>query len=215
MRQKTGILLVGTVIVLLVAACDGPAGRVTPTGPVGSSVAVSPSPSASGSPTPSFVATVPANVPTTGPNLLSPGEKPPLPVPLVRTEAGARAFAEFFIKTIDWGYATTNSAYMRHYYQPSCDGCEVLADNIDSTHVAALHFDGGRLAIIRSASGTSAAISGSELSIMVHVAISGEQAIDSSGAVRTADPPDPTHREEIFLAWRGQTWTVVSMSGAN
>ena len=48
--------------------------------------------------------------PKTGPNT-RPGEKPPL-MPLEATQhtpEGAKAFAEFFIKTIDWGYATVSS----------------------------------------------------------------------------------------------------------
>ena len=44
--------------------------------------------------------------------------------------AGAQAFAEFFIKTIDWGYATTSSAYMRHYFMHACSGCARLRDAI-------------------------------------------------------------------------------------
>ncbi len=64
---------------------------------------------------------VPADVPRTGPNTRK-GEKPPV-MPVLATKhtaAGAQAFAEFFIKTIDWGYATTSSAYMRHYFEQSC-----------------------------------------------------------------------------------------------
>ena len=74
---------------------------------------------------------MPADVPRTGPNTRK-GEQPPvMPVAATKhTADGAKAFAEFFIKTIDWGYATTSSAYMRHYFK-SVYWCGIAAKAFD------------------------------------------------------------------------------------
>ena len=63
------------------------------------------------SPSGSAAPTVPADVPTTGPNLLHPGERPPVMPALAtqHTPEGAVAFAKFFIQTIDWGFATQDA----------------------------------------------------------------------------------------------------------
>lgn len=64
-----------------------------------------------------------------------------------RTQAAANAFAKFFIQTTDWGYATTNSAYMKHYYGPSCGLCDGLARSFDLTAKAKHHYLGGQLTV--------------------------------------------------------------------
>ncbi len=106
-------------------------------------VPISTSPTAKPPPRP----TVPPDVPRTGPNIRK-GEKPPvLPVAATRhTADGAKAFAEFFIKTIDWGYATTSSAYMRHYFEPTCIGCASVRSGLSTRPASSdRHFIGGRI----------------------------------------------------------------------
>src|SRR6476469_10732690 len=82
----------------------------------------------------------PADVPLTGHNV-KPGEKPPLfpAAAKVRSQAGANAFAEFFMRTLDWMYATTNPAYPRHYFAPSCGLCAGLTTGMTKT-MAVHHF---------------------------------------------------------------------------
>ena len=98
-------------------------------------------------------------MPTTGKNVRA-GEKPPVE-PVLATQhtlAGAAAFSKFFIQTIDWGYATTNGAYPRHYYTSACIGCSNQADGIDRTRAAGNYYVGGRLQVVSSqATGTVAA----------------------------------------------------------
>lgn len=103
------------------------------------------SPKPSKTPT-QVVPTVPKDVPTTGPNIAYKGEKPPvMPVAATKhTAEGAKAFAEFYLQTIDWGYATTSSAYMRHYFVKTCDVCLYMADDLDNTRAKRLHYLGDR-----------------------------------------------------------------------
>ncbi len=79
----------------------------SPSDPVTSVPSSTPTSVTPTTPTAPATPTVPADVPTTGPNT-KPGEQPPvMPVAATKhTPDGAKAFAEFFIKTIDWGYAT-------------------------------------------------------------------------------------------------------------
>jgi hypothetical protein len=120
--------------------------------PSSSHSGATPSPSgtgSSGSASPSHSVSAsgyPADVPLTGFNV-NPGEKPPV-FPAAasgRSQAAANAFAAFFIQTIDWGYATTNSAYMRHHYGPSCGQCAGIADSFDLAVKAKQRYLGGRL----------------------------------------------------------------------
>jgi hypothetical protein len=95
--------------------------------------------------------TVPADVPTTGTNLLAKREQPPVmpAIALQHTDAGAMAFAKFYLQTVDWGYATTNASYMRHYYDKDCVRCKILDDAITSVQRAKQKFIGGRSHITR------------------------------------------------------------------
>ncbi|HEU5270677.1 MAG TPA: DUF6318 family protein, partial [Jatrophihabitans sp.] len=99
------------------------------------------------------VAGYPADVPLTGHNV-RPGERPPVypAAARARTQAGANAFAEFFMRTLDWAYATTNPSYMKHYYGPSCGLCSGIATGIAKTAAEHHWYEGGRLTILNSAS---------------------------------------------------------------
>ena len=93
-------------------------------------------------------AVYPADVPLTGHNV-RPGERPPVypAAARVRSQAGANAFAEFFMHTLDWAYATTNPSYMKHYYASSCGLCSGLATGITKTAQQNRWYLGGRLSI--------------------------------------------------------------------
>ena len=100
----------------------------------------------SASPSPS--ATYPADVPLTGHNV-KPGEKPPVypAAAAAKTQDGANAFAEFFMKTLDWAYATTIPSYMKHYYGPTCGLCNGIATGISKTSSDNHWYEGGRFTI--------------------------------------------------------------------
>jgi Family of unknown function (DUF6318) len=133
---------------LLIAACTR--GGATPNlSPVTSAPASSPTGSSSATtPVPSASVGYPADVPLTGHNV-KPGEKPPVypATAHARTQAGANAFAEFFMKTLDWAYATTNPSYMKHYYGPTCGQCSGLATGIAKTAASRHWYEGGRLTV--------------------------------------------------------------------
>lgn len=147
MGTRAVVLAVVGAVAVLGAGCTSDAGPNTSTVSVAQST-----PSTSAAPTsPSPMPTArpyPADVPLTGHNV-RPGEKPPLypAAARARTQAGANAFAEFYLRTFDWAYATTNPAYVRHYTGSTCGLCTGLATGIDKTAKAGHWYLGGRFII--------------------------------------------------------------------
>jgi hypothetical protein len=176
---------------------------------------VPPTPAASSSPrssTPSVAPrpTVPADVPTTGTNLLAKGEKPPvMPASaLQHTDAGAVAFAKFYLQTIDWGFATTNAAYMRHYYDKQCVRCQILDDAITSVQRANQRFIGGRSHITR-VNTFAAKTNGSDLIVDTISDIDSYTAVDGHGNIHSADIAHKDFPEKIGVKWNGSEWRVL------
>jgi Family of unknown function (DUF6318) len=190
-------LLAGLVLaaaVLLVGGCtSGEAGPNTSTVVVSSAPATSASPTTA-SPTPS-ARPYPADVPLTGHNV-KPGEKPPLYPAAARakTQAGANAFAEFFMHTLDWAYATTNPSYMRHYSGPSCGLCKGLATGISKTAAEKHWYLGGRFTVHAPTSTTVAPVTApADFCSIVVVDETAQSVVDRSGRVFSGDG---AHRDD-------------------
>jgi len=146
-RSWVAVLALIGAVTLLLDGCTGDAKPNTSTVAPPGSTSLSSTPPSSSSPTPT-PRPYPADVPLTGHNV-KPGEKPPLypAAAKARTQAGANAFAEFYMRTLDWAYATTNPSYMKHYTGPSCGLCTGLATGISKTAAEHLWYMGGRLSI--------------------------------------------------------------------
>jgi hypothetical protein len=196
-------------LTLLLAGCTSSGGSdptspplTTPT----TSVSIAPPPSSSSSSSAPAPQTVPSDVPRTGPNT-KPGEKPPvMPVAATQhTPDGAKAFAEFFIRTIDWGYATVSAAYMRHYFQSSCEGCVIFADGIDKDRRAGVHYIGGRTSIL------SAAIS-SDFKVIVTVDITSFEKKSASEKFLTGEEAHSKLPFVVHLRWLRSSWQVVALA---
>jgi len=175
-------------VVAVVSACSGGSAKPnlsTASGATGSSGSVVSSPTVSPSPSLSVPA-IPADVPRTGHNV-KPGEQPPVyPVAaLAKTQAGANAFAKFFMQTLDWAYATTNPSYMKHYYGPTCGLCASLATGIAKTATVHEVFEGGRITVRQTASSTRDGITApADYCTTIRVRITAQTVVDSSGAIK-------------------------------
>lgn len=169
-------------------------------------------PSSTGSTTPSVnPSAVPADVPTTGPNLHRSDEKPPKPQGVTdHSAAGAKSFATFFINTIDWGYATTSSAYMRHYFQKSCLGCLSDADGIDKTRKAGHHFLGGRFTITNLEPAGPNPKYHAGAGYFITYDLTAGTAVDKDGNVKGGDVAHRGLIDDVWLAWKNGAWTVVA-----
>jgi hypothetical protein len=127
------------------------------------------------------------------------------------TPDGAKAFAEFFIKTIDWGYATTSSAYMRHYFQHACVGCRSTADALDRARRKKHHFIGDRFTI------KSATMTGPVTTQKAHVVVTFDvesvEVVDKNGKPVDAAPAANGFRELVTLSWHGTQWAIDEFVG--
>jgi hypothetical protein len=213
------IATIAAFVALGCAACtSSSSGTPAPSSPAVSTVSVSPtspasSSSFSGPPRPSTPA-VPADVPTTGPNTRA-GEKPPV-MPLEATQhtaRGAKAFAAFFIQTIDWGYATTSSAYMRHYFEQSCVQCRNAAMVLDNARRMHDHYVGGRITIRQLGPIGAGGPNRSEYTARLRLDIDSVEVLTSSGHAKNPDHAHLNYGQSLGVRWSVGRWTVVYGEG--
>lgn len=169
---------------------------------------------ASPTPSPSASASYPADVPLTGHNV-KPGEKPPVyPVAAnVKSQAGANAFAEFFMKTLDWAYATTNPAYMKHYYASSCGLCSGIATGITKTAAASHWYEGGRLTV-RSATSTAIAPVTASADFCSSIVVDGtaQTVVDKTDKIFTGEAAHANVPFKLCVKMGDITWQVTYWS---
>ncbi|WP_408659999.1 DUF6318 family protein [Jatrophihabitans sp.] len=183
---------------------------MTPASSPPSTSAATSTSAASASPTPS-ARPYPADVPLTGHNV-KPGEKPPLYPAAARakTQAGANAFAEFYMRTWDWAYATTNPSYMRHYYAASCGLCSGLATGIQRTAEANHWYLGGRLSI-DSVSSTPRGPVTAPAAYCSKVRISGtaQSVVDRTGKVFNGEAAHSGVAFKLCADWAKTEWRIT------
>ncbi len=200
-------------VALLLAGCTGSSkpntSTVTPSGSVPSTSAppTSASPTASARP-------YPADVPLTGHNV-KPGEKPPLypAAAKAHTQAGANAFAEFYMRTLDWAYATTNPSYMKHYTGPSCGLCTGLATGISKTAAEKHWYLGGRLTVHPATATPIGPVTAkaSDCSV-VEVDETAQSVVDSSGRVFSGDGAHAGDRLKLCVWSKTEPWQITYMA---
>lgn len=157
--------------------------------------------------------TVPADVPRTGPNVTSRAEKPPvMPIEATKhTSQGAKAFAEFFVRTIDWGYATTDGSYMRHYFDKSCRLCAAFANDFDQTKAARYHYVGDRLHIISPTRNVMSNVPKSQYTYRIQFNVDAFSSVDPTGKIYKAGAPIRGAVLASTLRWQHQSWTIVAL----
>jgi hypothetical protein len=167
---------------------------------------------------PPSYSTAPASTPpiTTGPNV-RPGEKPPtFPHSLEKNDpVAADMYAKYWMQTLDWGYATTDSTLARRAFLPVCTDCtRFVKGNFDDVRARDEHFRGGRVSFISSTIRPSDSRSGSTAMSDVAVGVTALETLDSSGRVieSTAAIPKITYR--VWLRWTGTRWFVVDWKEA-
>jgi predicted DCC family thiol-disulfide oxidoreductase YuxK len=128
----------------------------------------------------------------------------------LHTTAGALAFAKFFIQTIDWGYATTSSTYMRHYFQPSCELCASIARSLDITAQRGHYFIGDRF--IRLTTRSLNPVKASDAAARVQFDVTAYEVADAHDNAITGHQAIANYGEEVQLAWRTTQWAVITMT---
>jgi hypothetical protein len=199
-------------LALLASGCTGDANSTR-------STAASTSAAASTSTAPSSTTSAqpyPADVPLTGHNV-KPGEKPPLypAAAKARTQAGANAFAEFYLRTLDWAYATTNPSYMRHYTAPSCGLCNDLATGISRTATQRHWHVGGRLTVHpATATPIDPVTAPADYCSIVPVDSTAQTEVNRTGTVFHEEPAHPGLRWKVCMASSSDRWQASYLAGA-
>lgn len=156
---------------------------------------------------------VPADVKRSGYNFHDAREQPPaMPATaLQHSPAGARAFAEFFVKTIDWGYATTSGSYMRHYYSATCEQCPLIAGSFTNATAKKQHYVGGRFAILSTREVTEPPHFGSEHTFDIQIKVGAVYLVDSKNKITGLDTAY-TSKLQVWAAWSHNRWTIVILN---
>ena len=209
--RLAGLALVGA---LLAGGCSGNAAPNTSTVPAASSAPPSTSAApTSASPLPS-ARPYPADVPLTGHNV-KPGEKPPLypAAARARTQEGANAFAEFYLRTFDWAYATTNAAYLRHYTGSTCGLCTGLATGINKTASAGRWYLGGRFTVHPAVATTVAPVTApADYCSKLGVDTTATSVVDRTGKVFNGDGAYKDLEFKICAKYVGSKWQTTYLS---
>jgi hypothetical protein len=163
-------------------------------------------------PTTTATPVIPADVPRVANNPTKAGETPPMP-PVLGGHAAQAAiyFAEFFIKTIDWAYATTSTTYMKHYYEQTCVECRSIDAGISTAARKGHRFVGDRITIKRSELVTPNDLPLAEISILIRYDVTSVEVLDKNGRFVAADVAHH-FAEHVGLRWRSGGWRVVDLA---
>jgi hypothetical protein len=153
-------------------------------------------------------------VPLTGHNV-KPGEKPPRypAAARARTQDGANAFAEFYMRTVDWAYATTNPSYMKHYSAASCGLCNGLATGIHKTAAAHHWYLGGRFTVhVPTPTSIAPVTAAAEFCSIVVIDETAQSVVDASGHVFSGDGAHAGDRLKVCTVSSAESWQITYMA---
>lgn len=151
--------------------------------------------------------------PTTGPNV-RPGEKPPVYPDLARQHNadGALAFAIYFMRSFDWGYATNDPSILQPLSLSSCTGCRTFRNSLEGLKAKRQVLLGGRL------SPDSASVLHKKFEFRADFVLDmvyDEQpvVIKTTGkASTTAAPALRQHHTLVFVRWLADGWRVADVT---
>lgn len=198
MRARSGIVAL-PVVALVLAGCGGGA-------PSGNGAATTTGSAPPSGPRPTGPATVGANVRV--------GEKPPSapPVAQTHTAAGARSFAAYFIRAVDWGMATTDPSLIARASAPGCRACQAYVQSLTAMAAHGDSLRGARLQVV-SATVVSgrlrvAADYGVDLVVNQQPAV----AVPAGSSAAAVEGRGGQDYSRVYLNWTGQGWRVVEQT---
>jgi Family of unknown function (DUF6318) len=200
-------------VVLIAVACTR--GSATPNlSPVTSAPHPSATSSAASPQSSSSSVGYPADVPLTGYNV-RPGEKPPVypAAAKAHSQDGANAFAEFFMRTLDWAYATTNPSYAHHYSGSSCGLCNGLAEGIAKTAARHLWYEGGRFRIHPATTTPIGPVTApADSCSLATVDVTAESVVDTTGKIYSGDGAHSDLRFKLCSKYVAGSWLATYLA---
>jgi hypothetical protein len=130
------------------------------------------------------------------------------------TAAGAKAFATFFVRTIDWGGATVSSNYMRHYMSSSCTSCKSALVGADTNRAESVRYVGGRFALRSTRLSPKPLNPHAEYTALVVFDVSAFKEISKTGKVLATDTSHRGAQFEVSLSWTPDNWRVTDVGVA-
>jgi len=152
---------------------------------------------------------------STGPNV-RPGEKPPT-VPAqakTNTDLGADLYAWYWMQTIDWAYATTDSSLAKAAYASSCADCARFMTIFDDVRASDRQFRGGRISLSDTVNQPNDHRNGATSVVDVTVSVAALETLDAANHVVKRAPAIPTVTYRVWLRWLGSGWTLVDWKEA-
>lgn len=199
--QSLTVVLSGGLAALLVGCTSGGGG----------SDSFTPGPPLSSSSTPTQTLTPSRSGPLTTGLAVEPGEKPPALSRLAKAHDlnGAVAFAGYYIKALDWSYATTDPYLLHQISASTCDACKTVIDGLLKLQKEGSHAKGGRIHL---ESGEICECTDTQVKAQHIVKVVDTQ--DAGAIVRpngTTSDNFARHRitTYVYLSWLGKGWKVV------
>lgn len=135
-----------------------------------------------------------------------PGEKPPARPVDILSDAGAEAFARYFMQTVDWAYASMDSSLMRSAYDPAtCNYCNTAANRTDADKAAGKRYEGGRSTIVDVMSAHGADVTNNLVNVVFDA--SAVKVYDATGSVVSDTEPELKLQFNVRVRY-GNGWTV-------
>jgi hypothetical protein len=153
-------------------------------------------------------ATTPAA--TTPPATGTSGAPAPTPGPQAsqQSDTGAKAFGVYFVKLLDYTYATRDVAPLRQAADAACVGCTGIADDVAKYAKPGYGWQGGRITL----KDLTISQPGATPVIVANVSVTALKVTDPSGRRDPySGPAYPRAQFMITEKWTGGSWTVVDL----
>jgi hypothetical protein len=166
-------------------------------------------PSATGAPPTTTAVTTapPSSAPSTGPG----GVAVPTPAPEAaqRSDTGAKAFGVYYVKLLDYTYATRDVAPLRQASDAACRVCQGTADDVSKFAKPGYKFEGGRFTLKDL---TVSQPSPTQPVIVANISITGLTVTDPNGQRDPySEAAHPRAQLMITEKWTGSGWTVTDL----
>ena len=150
---------------------------------------------------------------TTGPNV-RPGEKPPTLDDAVATHdaSGAREFAYYFFRALDWSIATNDAALVHPLVSSDCRRCAAAINNLDDLGRSHQKILGGRIRVEEASVVTGHFAFSADVVVKVSTYQSEERLVDQAGKVIHREPAS-SDVSLLFASWLQGSWKVVELGG--
>jgi len=127
------------------------------------------------------------------------------------TAAGAKAFAMFFVRVIDWGGATVSSNYMRHYTFQGCSTCAPGLSGVDRDRVAGRRYVGGRFTVQSAHLYSKPLETKADYTALVVFDISAFKEFSKTGRLIESEPRQVDEQFEVSLRWETGSWQTIDL----